>query len=74
MYAESKRARAEREREEKKRTLEMSIDFAPEDLALATVPGKDFDPTRRAFSTEELRPQPIIRKRKKVNFYLNVFF
>ena len=65
LYAESKRARAEREKEEKKRKLE--IDFAPEDLALATIPGADFDPRKRAFSTDELRPQPIIRKRKKVS-------
>ena len=41
------------------------MDFAPEDLALATVPGMDFDPKQRAFNLEELRPQPIIRKRKK---------
>ena len=37
------------------------------DLALATVPGLDFDPTKRSFSAEELKPQPIIKKRKKVN-------
>ena len=36
------------------------------DLALATVPGVDFDPTKRCFSAEELKPQPIIKKRKKV--------
>lgn len=65
LYAESKRARLEREREERKRKLEMQIDFAPEDLALATVPGAEFDPRTRQFSVEELRPQPIIRKRKK---------
>lgn len=63
LYAESKRARMEREKEEKKRKLE--VEFAPEDLALATIPGADFDPRRRAFSNDELRPQPIIRKRKK---------
>merc|ERR1711920_567904 len=39
--------------------------FAPEDIALATVPGLDFDPKTRNFEMEELRPQPIIRKRKK---------
>ena len=39
----------------------MEVDFAPEDLALATVPGADFDPRARAFDVEELRPQPIIR-------------
>merc|ERR1712227_603181 len=36
------------------------------DLALATVPGVDFDPTKRCFSAEELKPQPIIKKRKKI--------
>merc|ERR1719283_452818 len=45
--------------------FEIEMDFAPEDLALATVPGMDFDPKERAFDLEELRPQPIIRKRKK---------
>lgn len=65
LYAESKRARIEREKAERKRKMEMQIEFAPEDLALATIPGADFDPRRRAFSMDELRPQPIIRKRKK---------
>ena len=36
------------------------------DLALATVPGINFDPTTRSFTAEELRPQPIIKKRRKV--------
>merc|ERR1712113_1040939 len=44
---------------------EIALEFSAEDLALATVPGADFDPTLRHFSKEELRPQPIIRKRKK---------
>lgn len=66
LYAESKRAKQERERAEaRKRKMEIPIDFAPEDLALATIPGADFDPKRRHFSADELRPQPIIRKRKK---------
>lgn len=65
LYAESKRARKEREKEERRKRLEMEIEFAPEDLALATVPGVDFNPKERAFDMEELRPQPIIRKRKK---------
>jgi len=55
----------EREKEERRRKFEIEMDFAPEDLALATVPGMDFDPKQRAFNLEELRPQPIIRKRKK---------
>merc|ERR1712029_694424 len=66
LYAESQRAKQERERAEaRKRKMEIPIDFAPEDLALATIPGADFDPKRRHFSADELRPQPIIRKRKK---------
>lgn len=43
----------------------MQLEFAPEDIALATVPGLDFDPKTRTFDMEELRPQPIIKKRKK---------
>merc|ERR1712122_205906 len=35
------------------------------DIALATVPGLDFDPKTRNFDMEELRPQPIVKKRKK---------
>jgi len=66
LYAESKRARLEREKEEKRRKFELELEFAPEDLALATVPGAQFDPTTRAFDVEELRPQPIIRKRKRI--------
>merc|ERR1711923_696074 len=65
LYVESKRARQEREKEERKRKFEVELDFAPEDIALATVPGLDFDPKTRNFDMEELRPQPIIRKRKK---------
>merc|ERR1719187_1313510 len=65
LYVESKRARMEREKEERRRKFEEEINFSPEDLALATVPGRDFDPRNRAFDLEELRPQPIIRKRKK---------
>jgi len=65
LYVESKRARMEREKEERRRKFEEEISFPPEDLALATVPGRDFDPRNRAFDLEELRPQPIIRKRKK---------
>ena len=45
---------------------DVDVEFDPSDLALATVPGMMFDPKSRAFSTEELRPQPIIKKRRKV--------
>lgn len=66
LYAESKRARLEREKAEKRRKFELEMEFAPEDLALATVPGAQFDPSTRTFDVEELRPQPIIRKRKRI--------
>ena len=33
---------------------------------MATVPGMDFDPKERAFDMDELRPQPIIKKRPKL--------
>merc|ERR1712213_24657 len=49
----------------RKRKLEIQLEFAPEDIALATVPGLEFDPKTRTFDMEELRPQPIIKKRKK---------
>jgi len=64
LYAESKAARLEREREEKRKAA-LKMEFSPEDLALATIPGMTFDPRERAFSVDELRPQPIVRKRKK---------
>ena len=36
----------------------------PSDLHNTT--GKDFDPSTRAFTRDELRPQPIIKKKRKV--------
>ena len=66
LYQESKRARLEREKEEKRRRLEEETEFSAEDLSLATVPGLEFDPKRRSFDLEELRPQPIIKKRRKL--------
>merc|ERR1712001_238543 len=65
LYVESKRARIEREREERRRREEVRCEFSAEELALATIPGADFDPVRRQFSLEELKPQPIIRKKRK---------
>lgn len=43
----------------------INVNFSNDDLRLATIPGQDFDPATRRFSEEELKPQPIIRKRKK---------
>merc|ERR1712223_126993 len=53
-----------REKEEKRKTPQ-DFEFSPQELALATVPGMNFDPRECKFAPEELRPQPIIRKRKK---------
>ena len=39
--------------------------FNESDLALATVPGQEFDPRTRAFTDEELKPQPMIKKSRK---------
>ncbi|XP_054614584.1 HLF transcription factor, PAR bZIP family member a [Dunckerocampus dactyliophorus] len=39
----------------------------PADLALSSVPGQAvFDPRKRKFSPEELKPQPMIKKARKV--------
>lgn len=45
----------------------VDVDFRVDeaDLALATVPGIDFDPRKRAFSADELKPQPMIKKSRK---------
>lgn len=66
LYRESKRARLEREKEERRRELSEETEFSAADLSLATVPGLEFDPKERSFELEELRPQPIIKKRSKV--------
>ncbi|KAK4303719.1 hypothetical protein Pmani_024293 [Petrolisthes manimaculis] len=48
-------------------TYSTVIDFqvSPNDLALATVPGKNFDPRTRCFTEDELKPQPMIKKSRK---------
>ena len=67
LYVESKRAKMKREKERKQMEAASDVEFSPQELALATVPGMEFDPRERSFAVDELRPQPIIRKRKKVN-------
>ena len=67
---ESKRARLDREKEERRLKEEAEIKFSAEELALATIPGTDFNPEHRKFSLDELRPQPIIRKRHKVIYFI----
>ena len=49
-----------------KNKSEETFKVSNSDLALATVPGINFDPTTRSFTAEELRPQPIIKKKRKV--------
>ncbi|XP_069129854.1 thyrotroph embryonic factor-like isoform X2 [Argopecten irradians] len=44
--------------------VEFEVD--DQDLALSSVPGHDFDPKKRRFTVEELKPQPIIKKSRKI--------
>ncbi|XP_063044925.1 HLF transcription factor, PAR bZIP family member b [Engraulis encrasicolus] len=45
----------------------VSFEPDPADLALSSVPGQQvFDPRRRRFSEDELKPQPMIKKARKI--------
>ncbi|CAL8284214.1 unnamed protein product [Merluccius merluccius] len=45
----------------------VGYDPDPADLALSSVPGQEmFDPRKRKFTAEELKPQPMIKKARKV--------
>ncbi|XP_037547636.1 hepatic leukemia factor-like isoform X2 [Nematolebias whitei] len=45
----------------------VSYEPDPADLALSSVPGQEiFDPRKHKFSAEELKPQPMIKKARKV--------
>ncbi|XP_019614533.1 PREDICTED: thyrotroph embryonic factor-like [Branchiostoma belcheri] len=45
---------------------EVNYEVSPTDVALASIPGKEeFNPRKRAFSEEELRPQPMIKSRAR---------
>ncbi|XP_052089589.1 thyrotroph embryonic factor-like isoform X1 [Mytilus californianus] len=49
--------------------LDINIEFnvAEQDVILSTVPGEEtFDPKARKFSEDELKPQPMIKKSRKV--------
>ncbi|XP_017560991.1 TEF transcription factor, PAR bZIP family member a isoform X2 [Pygocentrus nattereri] len=49
--------------------IEVEVNFEPDptDLVLSTVPGGElFDPRKHCFTEEELKPQPIIKKAKKI--------
>ncbi|XP_034426344.1 HLF transcription factor, PAR bZIP family member b isoform X2 [Hippoglossus hippoglossus] len=50
-------------------SIQIPIGYEPDpaDLALSSVPGQEmFDPRKRKFSAEELKPQPMIKKARKV--------
>ncbi|XP_053707120.1 HLF transcription factor, PAR bZIP family member a [Synchiropus splendidus] len=50
-------------------TIQVPVTYEPDpaDLALSSVPGQEmFDPRKRKFSAEELKPQPMIKKARKV--------
>lgn len=66
LYIESKKARIEREKAEKRQRYEEQLEFDDSDLALASAPGKHFDPRNQSLDIEDLRPQAIVKKRKKI--------
>ncbi|XP_051523182.1 hepatic leukemia factor-like isoform X2 [Myxocyprinus asiaticus] len=50
-------------------TIEIPMSYEPDpaDLALSSVPGQEvFDPRKHKFSEEELKPQPMIKKSRKI--------
>jgi hypothetical protein len=57
-------------------SISQDDEFSQADLALASAPGINFDPRTRCFTPEELKPQPIVRKRRKASriCYLSNFF
>merc|ERR1712158_353376 len=69
LYVESKRAKMEREKEEKRRRAQMEIEFSPQELALATVPGLAFDPRKRkkSFVPQDSKDDKYWEKREKNN-------
>ncbi|XP_077984088.1 thyrotroph embryonic factor-like [Glandiceps talaboti] len=48
-------------------TVEVDFAVSPTDTALATIPGQEeFDPRKRTFTEDELKPQPMIKKSRKI--------
>ncbi|XP_029440558.1 D site-binding protein [Rhinatrema bivittatum] len=46
----------------------MTFDPDPADLALSSIPGHEtFDPRKHRFTEEELKPQPIMKKARKIH-------
>ncbi|XP_076006236.1 TEF transcription factor, PAR bZIP family member b isoform X2 [Genypterus blacodes] len=59
----------EEEKENKTDAIEVDVNFQPDptDLVLSSVPGGElFNPRKHKFSEDELKPQPMIKKAKKV--------
>lgn len=49
--------------------IEVTVNYEPDptDLVLSSVPGGElFDPRKHKFTDDELKPQPMIKKAKKV--------
>jgi len=47
--------------------IRIEFQVSEQDLALSSIPGQEeFDPRRKQFSEEELKPQPVIKKSRKV--------
>lgn len=49
--------------------IDIAVNYEPDptDLVLSSVPGGElFDPRKHKFSEEDLKPQPMIKKAKKV--------
>uniref|UniRef100_A0A8C5QWS2 HLF transcription factor, PAR bZIP family member n=1 Tax=Leptobrachium leishanense TaxID=445787 RepID=A0A8C5QWS2_9ANUR len=50
-------------------SIQVAVGYEPDpaDLALSSVPGQEmFDPRKRKFSEDELKPQPMIKKARKI--------
>ncbi|CAH2291742.1 hepatic leukemia factor isoform X2 [Pelobates cultripes] len=50
-------------------SIQVAVGYDPDpaDLALSSIPGQEmFDPRKRKFSEEELKPQPMIKKARKI--------
>ncbi|XP_070552670.1 thyrotroph embryonic factor-like [Ptychodera flava] len=48
-------------------TVQVDFALSPTDIALATAPGQEeFNPRQHSFTDEDLKPQPMIKKAKKI--------
>ncbi|KAK7097612.1 thyrotroph embryonic factor-like [Littorina saxatilis] len=47
--------------------VQVEFKLTEQDIALSSIPGQDmFDPTQHTFNDDELKPQPMIKKSKKI--------